>query len=1467
MKSEKFTLTKRISFGRFIKMSMLSAMLTIWYSGLQAQVASCPLACNNLVQVSLDEDCIVEITPDMMLEGQGVPQSCNYVVQVLGANGQPIGTSPDVTSANIGQTLQVKVWLGANSCWGTIKIEDKLAPVIRCPVADTIACYDPRTFSLPVAVDNCGGNPVVTLLSDVTTDLGCDPRYRARRVIRYQARDASGNLSAVCERIIYYRKITLADVKFPKNYDSSPGQRPHLECDGGWAWAHQTNAAQSNFTNASGVRITLPNWDKNGNNYPDPEETGAPYVADVQNITNFVLGYKVGTGPSFNPLLPQCTSGNLVGYNVATSFWQTSCGATTGEVQNFRIDTFYNPIIGNNNICKINTTFTDTKLDICPKSFKILRAWTVLDWCSGVLSTKYQVIKVVDDEAPVVTCPADLTSSLTSDLVAGIISADPYTCTGTWVVRPPVTISDCNTTTWTVRIKVADSFGNDPGDDVPFLTQDGEARVTGSYPNFVLVGLPLGRTWVQYLVTDACGNVGECRTEVDVFDVTPPVPVCDEFTVVTLSNNGWAHVYAETFDDGSHDNCTDVTFSVRRLTAGCNSNGSSSDSSNPFGPFVQFCCEDVGREVMVELRVTDAFGNRNSCMVIVTTQDKVPPIITCPANVTINCGADTSSTVLGRPVFSATALSTPYFTDNCPNPRLTWRNSGAIDNCGQGTITRTFTVTDNGGRTAVCSQTITVRNNTPYNGPVLIGNGPVWKNLENKEVPGCINIDTDPSKTGVPDLGNTTCSQVAYTYEDQVFNFVDGVCFKILRKWTVIDWCKFGPNRGPNGQTYPTFPSPGVNTWTYTQTIKVSESVDPVIQVCTKADTDAFGDNCNGFVDLKNSATDCTPADKLKWTYVIDPNNDGVAPFINGSTNDASGTYPVGTHKITWTVEDQCGNQATCNYIFRVLDKKKPTPYCISELTTVVMPTSGSISIWAKDFNLGSTDNCPTTGCGLWYTFNGARPVASRINQEHYFKGNGLNATLAEFESGLAQLWRPADCSSSKQYSCDDLGPNTENMSVWDAAGNTDYCTVTLNVQANGTACSGSRIAGSIGTEVNEMVQYVNVILQNMDNNESKALVTDNKGKYEFAGMPENAPYKITPEKNIDHLNGVSTLDLVMIQRHILGISKLNSAYKYVAADINNDKNITASDLVELRKLILGIYAELPKNTSWKFLDKAANVSDVTRVYDVNQYVNIDNFNTSMMENNFIAIKVGDVNGSAAVNLNTSPTESRSSKTLTLTAKDQSYNTGQAVKMEITADNFVNMTGAQWTLNFDASAMEFSKVEAGALKITKDNVNALQAESGKLAFSWNEFNGVTVAKDKVLFTIEFRATANNTIANTVRLSSEITKAEAYTQDLSEIKLGLSIRNSSGDVFTLDQNNPNPFTATTMISFTLPQAGEATLTIYDITGKVLKTVSGQYSKGKNEVALSADEINAQGVMFYELESNGLKATKKMIYLNK
>ncbi|MEY3421149.1 MAG: hypothetical protein RIR48_1438, partial [Bacteroidota bacterium] len=1240
-----------------------------------------------------------------------------------------------------------------------------------------------------------------------------------------------GNLSEVCRRTIFYRSITLDSLNCPRNLDGI--DLPYLSCDD-----------------------TYP---KLANGYPHPSFTGFPFI---------------DSDPS------------------------ASIGTVLGMINN------------NNSICKINVSYSDTKLDICSQSYKILRAWSMLDWCTGRVKSCNQVIKILDDTAPIITekdvrVPSFYCKDL--DDAAEILNADPYSCTATWNIdfeKYFEIISECDTTiTYTVEFKslpfddprICDPA---PASELPFVTKDGATEVlgtpgvldkTGKYKtrpiNHRIVNLPLGRTWVAIYVKDGCGNEATDVFEIEVVDKTPPVAVCDEYTVVTLTNNGFARVFAETFDDGSHDNCTPVGFQVSRMNSeNCElrQDVSTVYPLNPAshtqpGRYVDFCCRDMSRTevdfngdgkfdsgyVQVVLTVWDdanldgQFGppfanpncpdNSNTCMVVIKVEDKIPPFIKCPANKTIACGADTSLLASERPVFSAVALSTPYFTDNC-GATMSYSNSGKLDNCGQGVITRTFTVRDDGGRVASCTQTITIRNMNPYTGPS-------WTTVPDRSLTGCKTADTHPDKTGYPTLGATACSQVAYTYEDQEFPFVDDVCFKILRKWTVIDWCKFAPNLDPQGREYSRTPFPAVptsienipvndrwriNTWTHTQIIKVTDIEKPVLANPSPV-LEAFTRNdCTRYDTLRNSATDCTPNDKLKWSYTIRRNNSTDSIFRTGTTNDASGIFPVGTYHISWKVEDQCGNESVSDYTFAVPDNKKPTPYCLSQLTTVVMPSNGEVEIWARDFDRGSFDNCPGT-----LRFSSVPRFPNVRNDS---------------------VWR---------FTCNDFQGRNKidtvlRMYVWDASGNFDFCDVTLTIQKN-TACAGSsspRIAGDVSTDRNQMIKDVQVTLQHLESQETASVMTDQSGRFEFGSMKEGQGYKILPGKNDDHLNGVSTLDLVIMQRHILDIEKLNSSYKYIAADVNKDNRITAGDLIELRKLILGIYSSLPNNTSWRFFDKSAPAPDINNLLNVKEYITIQNVNSAYLNNHFLGVKTGDLNGSAVVNVNGNITENRN-KALTFNIDEREFMPGQKVRVDFTSENFTNISGAQWTLNFDAASLELSDIVSGVLSLGADNVNTLSANKGKISFSWNDFKGLTVGENKVLFSIEFRATANNTIYNTVSMSSDITKAEAYTTDLGEAKMNLNIRTpKTGDkIFSLEQNNPNPFTTNTTISFNLPEAGPATLIIYDITGKVLKSFTKEYEKGRNDVIINSEEINAQGVMFYELESKGIKVTKKMIYLSK
>ncbi|MCB0535307.1 MAG: HYR domain-containing protein, partial [Saprospiraceae bacterium] len=115
------------------------------------------LVCNDLVQVSVDENCQAVINADQVLEGG--PYGCynNYIVELDKI--LPFGNGPWVPAvvgpADIGKTYQVRVTdpKTGNKCWGNIKIEDKLPPVLDCPPGSVACNVDPAPTSMtgPVA--------------------------------------------------------------------------------------------------------------------------------------------------------------------------------------------------------------------------------------------------------------------------------------------------------------------------------------------------------------------------------------------------------------------------------------------------------------------------------------------------------------------------------------------------------------------------------------------------------------------------------------------------------------------------------------------------------------------------------------------------------------------------------------------------------------------------------------------------------------------------------------------------------------------------------------------------------------------------------------------------------------------------------------------------------------------------------------------------------------------------------------------------------------------------------------------------------------------------------------------------------------------------------------------------------------------------------------------------------------------
>ncbi len=118
----------------------------------------------------------------------------------------------------------------------------------------------------------------------------------------------------------------------------------------------------------------------------------------------------------------------------------------------------------------------------------------------------------------------------------------------------------------------------------------------------------------------------------------------------------------------------------------------------------------------------------------------------------------------------------------------------------------------------------------------------------------------------------------------------------------------------------------------------------------------------------------------------------------------------------------------------------------------------------------------------------------------------------------------------------------------------------------------------------------------------------------------------------------------------------------------------------------------------------------------------------------------------------------------------------------------------------------------------------------------------------------------------ITLNSRETQAEAYNtaSDIKDLKLTFRGAEHEGE-FALYQNEPNPYKGNTVIGYDVPQSGDVTLTIFDVTGKVIYTVDQAAVKGYNTITVSSKSLPAVGMLYYRLDAGEYTATKKMIII--
>lgn len=636
-----------------------------------------------------------------------------------------------------------------------------------------------------------------------------------------------------------------------------------------------------------------------------------------------------------------------------------------------------------------------------------------------------------------------------------------------------------------------------------------------------------------------------------------------------------------------------------------------------------------------------------------------------------------------------------------------------------------------------------------------------------------------------------------------------------------------------------------------------------VVGPCEPAKIDPNIKVCVGHIQLTATATDnITQEDDLMFEYKIDLYNDGrgghggydyrvgklsLLQYNSGDTVEyshnpfadenhdpfnASGTYPMGIHKIRWNVCDSSGNIGVCETLFEIKDCMAPIPKCKTGLLTWTLPSTGKVTILAKDLDFGSFDNC-----------------SSKDKLKFYFDGD-INKTSIMVTCD--------DFIASGQ--CDQLRFEVE-MWVEDDEENRDYCKALIIILDSLDACingDGATISGIV-TEENKTTRVISTIQLETKNQPIQEVT---KSNFRFNCLYTPSTYKVIPILNDDPLNGISTRDILRIQSHVLGKKRISSPYRMIAADVNASNSITAADMVEMRKLILGVIPSFSKVKSWTFVPTSYVFPKPSSPWNAprSKEIFIDTYHT--YNSDFIAIKMGKVWSPLD---SVSSTQIRSQMPLNFIVQNEYCKANQTYRIPIRAEHFQDIEGFQFTLNYDSQHLIYQGVESGVIPINDSHFGEL--ENGVLTSSWNSDHAEIYNNDEVLFYLNFIVVKDGALSNLLNITNDVITSEAYASDESlravQLRFADAFDKPNKDEILLFQNVPNPFSDRSTIKYFLNNEADITLRIYDLTGRLIHQYSGHGVQGMNTLQITKKELNLAGHYYYQLQTSKYIATKSMI----
>ena len=319
------------------------------------------------------------------------------------------------------------------------------------------------------------------------------------------------------------------------------------------------------------------------------------------------------------------------------------------------------------------------------------------------------------------------------------------------------------------------------------------------------------------------------------------------------------------------------------------------------------------------------YDNNVFCDTDLSVFDNTDPVIEC-TELFIFCNAPFSPDSIGYAIAtdncSSFTQSDLSFSDNMIDlDCYTTYNGTSVT----ALIERTWLVTDDSGNQGSCVQSIYLLTAT-LNSVIFPSNltGPTSLTCS-------IDDPSDLEVSGEPLIGNRKINANGYCdisiiYSDQVFATCGGAS-TIIREWVALDACSN-------------------NTTTHDQIIELQDKIGPAIICPADLTVDASSFSCDATVEIPVAIASDECSD-----FTLSPS------WEFGQGYGSYDNVPVGTHVLTYSAKDDCGNTASCSINITVVDNTPPTPICENSISVSLLP-SGVARIFVNTFDEGSFDNC-----------------------------------------------------------------------------------------------------------------------------------------------------------------------------------------------------------------------------------------------------------------------------------------------------------------------------------------------------------------------------------------------------------------------------------------------------------------------------------------------------------------------------